>query len=258
MRRALARTILGSGQGVARVVALALAITMPAAAQQVAASGSDEVLLRNGQWTWIEDAAWQRTGSGSDVSILISIPGQIAYVYRDGVLIAASTISTGKPGKDTPVGEFTILQKREFHRSNLYSNAPMPFMQRLTWTGIALHAGTLPGYPASHGCIRFPREFARRLFEITQLGGAVAVVGYEIDDPRVRRGVARLAPQQVARRPDPPFLSADLAAFRIGEFDVVTASNDVIIPVVETRPLVSGGGVVYAPLDPVVQKIRRR
>jgi hypothetical protein len=248
MRRALARAILGSG------LSLALLTAMPAAAQRVAASGSDEILLRNGQWTWLEDAAWQRTGGGSDVSILISIPGQIAYVYRDGVLIAASTVSTGKPGKATPTGEFTILQKREFHRSNLYSNAPMPFMQRLTWTGIALHAGTLPGYPASHGCIRFPREFARRLFEITQLGTAVAVIGSEIDDPRVRRGVPRLAPQQVARRPDPPFLRADIAAFRTADYDVVTASNDVIIPVVETRPVVSDGGVVYAPLTPVVQQ----
>jgi hypothetical protein len=252
MRLALIRAI--------SALSLGLALpALPASAQQVPATGGDEVLLRNGQWTWIEDASYQRTGAGTGaISILISTPGQIAYVYRDGVLIAASTVSTGKPGKATPVGEFTILQKREFHRSNLYSNAPMPFMQRLTWTGIALHAGHLPGYPASHGCIRFPREFARRLFEITQLGTTVAVIDYEIDDPRVRRGVPRLAPEQVARRPDPPFLRADFAAFRTGDFDVVTASNDVIIPLVETRPLVSDSGVVYAPMQPVVQPTPRR
>lgn len=237
---------------------LALALASPAAAQQVRADGSGELLLRNGQWAWIEDAAYQKIGGPDAVSILISLPGQIAYIYRDGVLIAASTISTGKRGKSTPAGEFTILQKREFHRSNLYSNAPMPFMQRLTWTGIALHAGMLPGYPASHGCIRFPREFARRLFEITELGGQVSVVNYEIEDPRVRRGAPRLVSQQIARAPEPPFLRADIAAFRVGVFDVVTASNDVIIPVVAMRDVVSDGGVVYAPLDPVVQELPRR
>ena len=239
-------------------LALTLALATPALAQQVRADGSDELLLRNGQWAWIEDAAYQKVGGPGAVSILISLPGQIAYIYRDGVLIAASTVSTGKRGKSTPTGEFTILQKREFHRSNLYSNAPMPFMQRLTWTGIALHAGVLPGYPASHGCIRFPREFARRLFQITELGGQVSVVDYEIEDPRVRRGAPRLAPTQMAKAPEPPFLRADLAAFRVGAFDVVTASNDVIIPVVAMRDVVSDGGVTYAPLDPVVQDIPRR
>ncbi len=249
------RTILASGLG------LALTIAAPATAQQVVASGTSEVLLRNGQWTWIEDAAYQKIGgNGPDlgtVSIIVSLPGQIAYVYRDGVLIAASTVSTGKRGKSTPPGEFTILQKRVHHRSNLYSNAPMPFMQRLTWDGIALHAGSLPGYPASHGCIRFPREFAKRLYEITEMGTAVSVVAYEIDDPRVRRGVPRLAPQQIATRPDPPFLRAELAAFRTGEFDVVTASNDVIIPAMETRE-VRSDGVVFGPAKAVVQKVPRR
>ena len=244
-------------------MAIALSLGTPAAAQQVAASQREEMLLRNGQWTWLEDASYQRTSDTGNVSILISIPGQIAYVYRDGVLIAASTVSTGKPGKDTPVGDFTILQKRVHHHSNIYSNAPMPFMQRLTWTGIALHAGQLPGYPASHGCIRFPREFARRLFDVTEMGGTVSIVDYEIDDPRVRRGVPRLTPQQsateqVARRPDPPFLRADVAAFRTAGFDVVTASNDVIIPVVEAREVVSDGTVLYAPRDPVVQPTSAR
>ncbi|WP_443026839.1 L,D-transpeptidase family protein [Sphingomonas sp. LT1P40] len=246
------RTVLAIGVG------LALALAVPASAQQVAASGASEVLLRNGQWTWIEEAAYQPAGGLGLVSIIVSLPGQIAYVYRDGVLIAASTVSTGKRGKSTPPGEFTILQKRVHHRSNLYSNAPMPFMQRLTWDGIALHAGSLPGYPASHGCIRFPREFARRLYAITEMGTAVSVVTYEIDDPRVRRGVPRLAPsEQIAKRADPPFLRAELAAFRTGEFDIVTASNDVIIPGVETRETRSDG-VVLAPAKAVVQKVPRR
>lgn len=253
MALAVVRAILAS------VLGAVLACASPALAQQVAVAGADELLLRNGQWAWLEEVGYQRAGGPSEISIIISVPGQIAYVYRDGVLIAASTVSTGKPGKSTPTGEFPILQKREFHRSNIYSNAPMPFMQRLTWTGIALHAGTLPGYPASHGCIRFPREFARRLFAITQLGTNVSVVGYEIDDPRVRRGVPRLiVPEQVAKAPDSPVLRADFAAFRTGAFDVVTASNDVIIPLVEMRQGVSDSGILFAPLQPVIQAIPRR
>ena len=251
------------GSAVARTmravaVGLALCVAVPAAAQQVLADGAEEILLRNGQWTWIEDAAYQPAGGASGITILISIPGQVAYVYRDGVLIAASTVSTGKPGKTTPAGEFTILQKRVHHRSNLYSNAPMPFMQRLTWDGIALHAGKLPGYPASHGCIRFPMEFAKRRFAITALGTSVSVVDYEIVDPRVRRGVPRLPPTQMAKRADPPFLRADLAAFRTGDYDVVTSSHDIIIPASGGGQSVSPDGVVFAPMEPVVQKTGRR
>lgn len=252
MASAVARTMRAVAFG------LALCVAVPTAAQQVAADGSDEILLRNGQWTWIEDAAFQPAGGASSVSVLVSIPAQMAYVYRDGVLIAASTVSTGKPGKSTPPGEFTILQKRVHHRSNLYSNAPMPFMQRLTWDGIALHAGKLPGYPASHGCIRFPHAFAQRLFGVTALGTPVSVVDYEIVDPRVRRGAPRLPPTQMAKRADPPFLRADLAAFRTGDYDVVTASNDVIIPTSARGQSVSPEGVVFAPMEPVVQKTRRQ
>lgn len=244
------------------VLVLWILAAMPARARQVAAAGEDEIVLRNGQWAWLEDAAYQPVGGPGAISILVSIPGQIAYVYRDGVLIAASTVSTGKPGKGTPEGEFPILQKRVFHRSNLYSNAPMPFMQRLTWTGIALHGGHLPGYPASHGCIRFPHEFAKRLFAITQLGTSVSVIGYELDDPRVRRGVPRLRPELIAAAPprviDAPFLRADPAAFRTGEFDLVTASNDVMIPLIEARDVVSDGTVLYGAPAPMVQAIPRR
>lgn len=104
---------------------------------------------------------------GKGVVITVSLASQQMHVFRDGVLWRSSPVSTGKRGKETPTGVFAILQKKTFHRSNLYSNAPMPFMQRLTWGGIAIHAGQLPGYPASHGCIRLPREFASELFKIT-------------------------------------------------------------------------------------------
>lgn len=110
------------------------------------------------------------------VLITISLASQQMHVFRDGVLWRSSPVSTGKRGKETPAGVFAILQKREFHRSNLYSNAPMPFMQRLTWDGIAIHAGRLPGYPASHGCIRIPRAFASELYKITRPSSTAVIV----------------------------------------------------------------------------------
>jgi len=130
--------------------------------------------LLPGQYVWGDDA-----GAGP-LALLVSLGDQRLYVYRDGLLIGAAAISSGKPGKVTPRGEFAILQKRRWHRSNLYSNAPMPFMQRLTWDGIALHAGHNPGMPASHGCIRLPDAFARELFAMTGLGSPIAVVGYRL------------------------------------------------------------------------------
>ena len=118
---------------------------------------------------------WEDDESLGPVAIRISIPDQRAYVYRGDTLVAASSVSTGKDGKETPVGVFTILQKKEMNRSNLYNNAPMPFMQRLTWDGIAIHAGKNPGFPASHGCIRVPTDFAKKLYAATQLGATVEV-----------------------------------------------------------------------------------
>lgn len=127
--------------------------------------------LDAGQYYWRDD-----NPSAGEIAIVISRSAQVAYVWRGTVLIGIASVSTGKPGKSTPIGAFTILQKRVFHRSNLYSNAPMPYMQRLTWSGIALHAGHNPGYPASHGCIRLPRAFAILLYGVTRMGGAVAIV----------------------------------------------------------------------------------
>jgi L,D-transpeptidase catalytic domain len=109
------------------------------------------------------------------VVIVVSLPHQLVHVYRNGLAIAVSTCSTGTSGHETPTGVFTILQKREEHYSSTYNNAPMPNMQRLTWRGIALHAGQLPGYPASKGCIRLPVEFSRMLFSITGLGTSVII-----------------------------------------------------------------------------------
>jgi hypothetical protein len=112
----------------------------------------------------------------SGVVITISLSSQRMHVFRDGVLWRSSPISTGRRGKATPAGVFAVLQKKPFHRSNLYSNAPMPFMQRLTWSGIAIHAGHLPGYPASHGCIRVPKPFAKELYAITNPAATAVII----------------------------------------------------------------------------------
>jgi lipoprotein-anchoring transpeptidase ErfK/SrfK len=111
--------------------------------------------------------------SSTGVLIVISLPSQRAFVFKDGETWASTRVSTGKPGKRTPVGTFTILEKRLMHRSTRYDDAPMPYMQRITWGGVALHAGRVPGYPASHGCIRLPRTFARRLYGITNYSSTI-------------------------------------------------------------------------------------
>ena len=108
--------------------------------------------------------------------IVVGLEEQRAQIYRNGVRIGTTPISSGRKGHDTPTGLFSILQKKRMHHSNLYNNAPMPNMQRLTWDGIALHAGRLPGYPASHGCIRLPHEMSDKLFELTTSGSLVAVL----------------------------------------------------------------------------------
>ncbi|MEO1283139.1 MAG: L,D-transpeptidase family protein, partial [Pseudomonadota bacterium] len=109
------------------------------------------------------------------MTIVISLAKQRLVAYRGTEVVARSRISSGKRGHRTPKGVFTILQKRKRHYSNLYAGAPMPFMQRVTWSGIALHAGHLPGYPASHGCIRLPYSFAKKLFSMTSMADRVIV-----------------------------------------------------------------------------------
>src|ERR1700738_3617583 len=109
------------------------------------------------------------------VVVIVSLPEQRMYVYRNGVRIGRSTVSTGTKGHTTPTGMFTILQKKVSHESSIYKGAQMPHMQRLTWTGIAMHAGHLPGYPASHGCVRMPVDFAAKLYSVTNLGTTVIV-----------------------------------------------------------------------------------
>ena len=116
----------------------------------------------------------QNSPSGP-VLMAVSLDDQMAYVYRNGVQIGRSTVSTGMKGHETPTGVFTILQRNVKHESSIYKGAQMPYMQRLTWQGIAMHAGHLPGYPASHGCIRLPYEFSQKLYGVMHNGATVAI-----------------------------------------------------------------------------------
>lgn len=131
---------------------------------------TDPFALQPGQYQWQPQVA-----SAGPLVILVSLAEQRAYVYRNGIAIGFSTISSGRRDHPTPTGVFTILQKQRMHHSDLYDDAPMPFMERLTWDGIAMHGGHLPGYPASHGCVRLPQAFAERLFAITHFGDTVVV-----------------------------------------------------------------------------------
>lgn len=134
------------------------------------AVGTPNSMMKPGDYVW--DPGLSPSG---EVVIIVSIPEQIVHVYRGGFEIGKATCSTGRKGHSTPTGVFVVLQKDEDHVSSIYKGARMPYMERLTWRGVALHAGNLPGYPASHGCIRLPYDFARLLFGVTHLGVAVIV-----------------------------------------------------------------------------------
>lgn len=126
--------------------------------------------LKPGQYLWKS-----RTDATGEPRVVISLSDQLAYLYRGETLVAVAAISTGVPGKDTPTGIFTVLEKKKFYRSVKYDNAPMPHMQRIDQYGIALHGGFNPGYPASHGCIRLPPQFAAKLFGVTSVGTQVLI-----------------------------------------------------------------------------------
>ena len=115
--------------------------------------------------------------------IAISINRQQLKVYDTNGFFAEAPVSTGMKGHPTPMGVFSVIQKQKWHHSNIYSGAPMPYMQRITWSGIAMHAGVLPGYPASHGCIRMPEAFAIKMYGWTRMGARVLVTPGEMSPP---------------------------------------------------------------------------
>jgi hypothetical protein len=131
-------------------------LAVPALAQGATNADPDIASLQLGQFIWHPERAPK-----GPVAIIVSIPKQLTVVYRNGILISISTCSTSKPGHSTLAGVFTILEKAKVHTSATYGE-PMPDMEKLTWKGIALHVGDLPGYPDSHGCVHLPQSLRRQ------------------------------------------------------------------------------------------------
>jgi len=212
--------VFGASIRLAVVLGLPLAVAAPGLAQTQATVAGPIEQLKPGEFLWAPDVA-----PLGPVTMIISLKTQRAYAYRNGVPIGVSTVSTGKRGHATPTGVFTILQKRVKHESNLYNDAPMPFMQRLTWDGIAMHAGRLPGYPASHGCVRLPRKFAEKLYAITKLGLTVVIT----DDalvPEVVTTPGILAAAPVDAHPAPTTYSWTPERSPSGPVSIVVSGRD--------------------------------
>ena len=163
-----------------------LAQGAPSSAQLQLAKDAEK--LKPGQWVWAPKIAPR-----GPILVYVDLGRQLATVYRNGVRIGVSTISSGRPGFETPTGVFTILEKNKEHISRKFNDAPMPYQERLTWGGVALHAGGLPGYPESHGCVHLPLAFSRILFDAMPMGGTVVIAGGH-EDPIKRPAAGVLAP----------------------------------------------------------------
>jgi hypothetical protein len=166
------------------------------------------------------DGFWQSGSAGTPVLAIVALNEQRITIYDANGKILQAPVSTGQTGYETPAGIYSVVQKKEDHHSNLYEDGHMPFMQRITWTGIALHAGNLPGHPASHGCIRLPHTFAQHLFDLTNLGLRVLVVRDDI------------APVEITHpalfKPNPTLsLPATLPADRPAGFGRIAARREV-------------------------------
>ena len=215
----------------------AFAFSAPVPAQQVELEGRSvmEALpgLKAGQFVW----APQGTTEGPGLAI-VNLETQKLVFFRNGVPLGASTVSTGAPGHETPTGVFTILQKRKEHYSSTYNNAPMPNMQRLTQRGIALHAGKLPGYPASHGCIRLPHKFSELLFGATTMGMTVVIT----DIPAVP--VKSAAPSVIAASaPAGPSLSKAAYQWNPERSPDTSGPVSVVVSTADQRAIVMRNGV---------------
>ena len=150
----------------ARVAATSAAAN--ARADMIEAFGTSN--LKPGKYLWRDVPA-----QAGDERVVVSLGDQRAYLYRGNTLVAVASVSTGTKKNPTPPGIFNVLEKKTMHHSRKYDNAPMPFMQRIDRFGIALHAGHNPGHPASHGCIRLPSSFAKKLFAVTSVGTPVLI-----------------------------------------------------------------------------------
>ena len=215
------------------IVAASMIALVPlsgASAQGAAQSAPVELIgqpekLKAGQWVWAPQLA-----PAGPLLVYVDLTRQIATVYRNGVRMAVSTVSSGKPGHETPTGVFTILQKDANHHSSKYNDAPMPFQERLTWDGVALHAGGLPGYPSSHGCVHLPLQFAKLLFGIESLGGTVIITGGH-NDPVTRPAAGLFEPAVAGANAPAPLpqgkqFTWNPAASQSGPVSIVVSGTD--------------------------------
>src|SRR6266849_7513539 len=200
--------------------------------------------VRRYQAKKIEAPEKESTKPQGPLIIAISIEKQSLKIYDGNGFFAETPISTGMRGHPTPMGVFSIIQKHKFHHSNIYSNAPMPYMQRITWSGVAMHAGVLPGYPASHGCIRMPMAFAIKMWNWTRMGARVVVTPGEMTPAGFSHpllATKRVAPQPaVANESNPDAPSA-------AKTDKASDANGAIKPAMsaaslELRPTVGHDG----------------
>jgi L,D-transpeptidase catalytic domain len=168
----------------------------------------DRAVAKNSR-TEIPVESVQSRAAGEPIMAIVSLRDQRITIYDAAGWILKAPVSSGQKGRETPAGIFSVIQKEEEHYSNLYDDAYMPHMQRITWSGIALHGGPLPGYPASHGCIRMPYDFAARLFDLTRMGMRVIVAPTEVAPTEI------VHPALFAPKPD----GAALAAARATEAD---------------------------------------
>ncbi len=212
----------------------------------------------------------RKDGPKGPLQIIISINQQKLHLYSDGVHVADAPVATGVPDHPTPLGIFSIIQKSRDHRSNIYSNAPMPFMERITWSGVALHEGFNLGHPASHGCIRMSHEFATRLWALTKLGVGVVIARpelrpEEIADPHlfVHNEKPADAEPATSLAPAAPIPTAPTAAKLLKTAETVEDDQTtdalrqhgpnaaVVTPAVEAAGPASDADLANPPIDPV-------
>jgi hypothetical protein len=190
--------------------------------------GFDPPVKRRAHSTRFDKDAAKFPAPTGPLQIVVSIAKQRVALFSDGKQIAEAPVSTGTFGHETPLGVFAVISKARYHESNLYSSAPMPYMQRITWSGIALHEGPLPGHAASHGCIRLPGPFASGLFKVTKLGVRVIIVRDPVAPVEIKS--ARLFTPKL---PEPPHEAPSASVPTTGTVQIAARSATVESPTVE-------------------------
>lgn len=214
--------------------------------------------LKPGEFVWYPERA-----PDGFVAVVVNLADQRAYVYRNGVRIGVATVSTGRDGHDTPTGVFTILGKDVDHHSSLYNDASMPYTERLTWSGVALHAGGLPGYPSSHGCVHLPLSFAKLLFGVTHVGTPVIIADTHTAPQDVLHPglvMSEGLEQQLAVEATGAGAPQDMA--NVGAVSMVASAADRSLTVLQGAQTVVQGGISVAdpatPLGNVVYVLAAR